>query len=224
MSNFNKILAFDTVLQACRVAAVCGEREAVRVRDEPHGQAEHLMPMIEGAMDEAGLEYGALDAIVTTIGPGAFTGLRIGLSAAKALAMSAGVPLYGVSSLQVVAAQFARDHAGRACNVALETKRQDFYFQSFDEGGAAACAAQALSLAEIEGRGGVYIGDGAERLRGEAGASVEVIQGYEFIDPAFLARMLRARPEVFVSEVSPLYLRGADVSQSKNVPRRLAEV
>lgn len=223
MSDFQKILAFDTALQACRVAVLNGESVSERRRDEPHGQAEHLMPMIEEAMTEVGAVYGDLDAIVTTIGPGAFTGLRIGLSTAKALAMSVDVPLFGVSTLQALAAQFAKDHPGQACSVLIETKRQDFYVQSFDAQGKAVSEALALPAESIPNNGQVFVGDAVERYKNDVGGSVQVIAGYEYIDPVFLARMFQERPEVFVSEINPLYLRGADVSQPKNPPRTLAK-
>ncbi len=218
MSEFQNILSFDTALQGCAVAAVSdgGVQHAI-LRDEPHGQAEHLMPMIEAVLAQVGTAYADLDAVVTTIGPGAFTGLRIGLSTAKALGLSLDIPVFGISSLQALALQY-----GGACSVLIESKRADLYVQSFDEAGMPVDAPHTELPAEIEEMGQVFIGDGVERFK-ETQSAARVDLGYRFIDAALLARRFQERGDLFISDIEPLYLRGADVSLPKSPPRKLSE-
>src|SRR3954469_5612836 len=98
------ILALDTAGAACSVAVLRGVVVAAS-RSEPmaRGHSEALMPMIRAAMRDAALEFDALDLIAATVGPGAFTGIRIGLAAARGLALAAGKPAVGVTSFEAVA-------------------------------------------------------------------------------------------------------------------------
>ena len=148
------------------------------------GQAEALVPMIEAVMAEAAADYGNLDVIAVTIGPGAFTGLRIGLATARAFSLAAGTPLFGVSSFDAVLAGapvVAPDESThKSVLVALETKRADIYAQMFDTAGAPVsdpAAVEETALAEFAGAElpVLVMGDGAERALKvlEAGGVVE---------------------------------------------------
>ncbi|MBE9552024.1 MAG: tRNA (adenosine(37)-N6)-threonylcarbamoyltransferase complex dimerization subunit type 1 TsaB, partial [Proteobacteria bacterium] len=97
------------------------------------GHGEALMPMVAEIMDEAGLDFAGLQAIAVTTGPGAFTGIRIGLSAARGFALAAGLPVVGVTTLEAVAA--AQDSEGHPLLVALDSKRDDIYVQLFGPDG-----------------------------------------------------------------------------------------
>lgn len=101
-----RVLAFDTAFNGYSIALaekdVCNAASTLR---EGNIQAERLVPAIEGLMQEAGTSYSALDAIVITIGPGSFIGLRVGLATARGLALAADKPLIGVSTLEAVAFQ-----------------------------------------------------------------------------------------------------------------------
>src|SRR3546814_1051962 len=88
--------------------------------------------MLQAVMAEAGSGFRDLDLLATTVGPGAFTGLRIGLSTARAMALAAALPLLGLTTLETVAA--AQDPVARGARpllVALETRRADVYVQLF---------------------------------------------------------------------------------------------
>ena len=99
-----KLLAFDTATTGCSAALFLGGRLAAhQAAAMARGQSEALMPMIAEVLAEGGCSYGDLDALAVTVGPGAFTGLRIGLSAARGLALALAVPCAGVTTLEAVA-------------------------------------------------------------------------------------------------------------------------
>src|ERR1700751_2488132 len=101
------ILAIDTALEACAAAVldtgaskvIASESQAMK-----RGHAEALMPLIARVMKGSGLAFAALDRIAVTNGPGSFTGLRVGLSAARGVALAAGKPAVGVTTLAAYAA------------------------------------------------------------------------------------------------------------------------
>src|SRR4051812_14151460 len=99
------ILGFDTSGAVCAAAVlrsgrVAAQREAAMER----GHAQALVPMLAAAMEEAGLGFGDLDAVGVTVGPGAFTGIRIGLAAARGIGLASGLPVFGVTGFAAIAA------------------------------------------------------------------------------------------------------------------------
>ena len=136
-----KLLAFDTCFSACSAAIrVAGPDAAVRQsnRFEPmtKGHAEALFPMIDSIMQEIGAGYADLDAIAVTIGPGSFTGTRVGISAARGLALATGLPVQGATSLAAIAGRTAR-RTGWSGNserimVCHDARRDQVYVQVFD--------------------------------------------------------------------------------------------
>ena len=227
MSDFQNILALDTALGGCVAAVVAGEREAVRCEAMVRGQAERLIPFAQEVMEEAGLDYGDLDAVLCTIGPGAFTGLRIGMSAARAFGLSLDIPVIGVTTLQALAMNYVAEH-GLDCSVVLETKRSDFYIQDFNAQGLAVSAPRA-ELAEVLlkalPRNSVLIGDGVVRFINEIhGLWNDVDYGYGLADMAMVAQVLQDQglvDGVFERDARPVYLLDADVSMPKKASRIL---
>src|SRR5471030_369737 len=103
------ILAIDTALDACAAAVLdtdTGQLIAVESQPMKRGHAEALMPLIARVMKQAELPFAALDRIAVTTGPGSFTGLRVGLSAARGIALATGKPAVGLSTLAAFAAPF----------------------------------------------------------------------------------------------------------------------
>lgn len=225
--DFDTVLALDTSVNGCSVAILGGEFRSASIRPMERGHAEHLVPMIEAAMRERGVSYGDIDVIAVTTGPGAFTGIRIGLSTAQALGLSLSVPVFGLSTMQALALDYARQ-AGRDCVVAIDTRRGDFYAGRFDAQGEAANPAQVVTaqgvaiLAAALPAGGVVIGDGVAFLNGP---TLPILRGFELPDVSLMADLVReerTRKAYFISDPAPVYLRDADVSQSSAKHRVLA--
>ena len=101
------ILAIDTALDACAAGVLdTGVGKLIAQKSHPmkRGHAEALMPLIARVIRQAGIGFAALDRIAVTTGPGSFTGLRVGLSAARGIALAAGKPVVGVTTLTAYAA------------------------------------------------------------------------------------------------------------------------
>jgi tRNA threonylcarbamoyladenosine biosynthesis protein TsaB len=128
------ILAIDSAGLACSAVVAVGDTilSAERVETR-HSQAEALMPMVDAAMRKAGLPPAALDLVAATVGPGSFTGIRVGLAAARGIALATGAQLIGVSSFEAVAASLAQADCGdvQFLLIALESRREDLYVQLF---------------------------------------------------------------------------------------------
>ena len=129
-----KILAFDTVAAATSVAVfVDGERICGLRKNMERGHAEVLVPMIKEVISSVSFGFQDLNLIAVTVGPGSFTGVRIGLATARTLSVTAKLPVAGVTSFDAVAAALkAEDWAEKPVLIALETKREDFYLQIFE--------------------------------------------------------------------------------------------
>ena len=131
-------LAIDSAGLACSAVVAVGDTilSAERVETR-HSQAEALMPMVDAAMRKAGLPPAALDLVAATVGPGSFTGIRVGLAAARGIALATDAQLVGVSSFEAVAAGLAQGLAQPDCGdvqfllIALESRREDLYVQLF---------------------------------------------------------------------------------------------
>lgn len=132
------VLALDSAGSACSVAVGLGENIAAEERiDTMHSQAEALLPLVDRAMRAAGQEPAALDVVVVTVGPGSFTGIRVGLAAARGIALATGARLLGVTSFEAVVVRAGRGDCSetRFLLVALESRREDLYVQFFDRHG-----------------------------------------------------------------------------------------
>jgi tRNA threonylcarbamoyl adenosine modification protein YeaZ len=173
-----------------------------------------------------------LDLVVSTIGPGSFTGLRIGLSTARTFATALSIPVAGVNTLDLIATHY--DTTGPfekpeeiPLLIVLETKRQDFYARYYDAAGnplGDAFAANASFIMEMAPEAAFCVGgDCLVRFKEEAEGDYQLLDPVTLPDPAVLARLgIKQAQEQAVREMpKPLYLRGADVSQPKTPPRKL---
>jgi tRNA threonylcarbamoyladenosine biosynthesis protein TsaB len=131
------LLAFDTATPYVTVALHDGDDVVAERRSEQrmkHG--EQLAPLIEAVLADAGIVRQDLTAIAVGIGPGPFTGLRVGLVTARTLAFVLEIPVYGVCSLDVLAVEAARGSlVDREFMVATDARRKEVYLASYDERG-----------------------------------------------------------------------------------------
>ena len=126
------ILAIDTALDACAAAVLdtdAGELIATESRVMKRGHAEALMPLIGRVMKDSGVAFASLDRIAVTTGPGSFTGLRVGLSAARGIALAANKPVVGLTTLSAYAAPVVSENAGHPVISAIDARHDHVYFQ-----------------------------------------------------------------------------------------------
>jgi len=196
-----RLLAIDTAANLC---AACvwdtdaGERGRA-VLDLGKGHAEHLMGAIDAALKAAGSTYADLDGIAVSVGPGSFTGVRVGVAAARGLALALKVPAVGVTTLEALADEARDADPGRPVVARIEAGRGQAYLAGFSAGGEATFGPAALSL------------EAAEAFVREAGADALLAAGTT-ADIATYARLaarkLAAGPAP--QKPKPLYLREAD--------------
>jgi len=126
------ILAIECSTSACSVAVRANGMLAGEIVVEGRGQAEALVPAIGRIMAETGLAWPQIDLIAVGVGPGSFTGLRIGLAAARGLALARGLTIVGIGTAELLAHQVAPERIGsRTLLVAIDSKRDDFFVQPF---------------------------------------------------------------------------------------------
>lgn len=218
------ILALDTSMGACSVAVIIDGAHQngglFRAYDERvRGHAEALMPMVRDVMGQAKLSYDEIDRIAVTLGPGTFTGVRVGVAAARGLSLAIGVPIVGATSLSVMAWRFlenVEDFTEDKFLVVSDARRGEFYVQAFSAKGIPLFDAEALtpSLAAERLGGGfnVAVGNGAgvlSRTMAEYGFDLDVLAEDLLPDAAFLAQRA-CDLSVSGTSVKPLYLRPPD--------------
>lgn len=223
------VLAFDTAMGGCS-AAVVDMKTGQAVRQSlvmERGQSEILVPMIQGVVKEAGLVMADMGLVVTTVGPGGFTGLRIGLSAARSFGLALNIPVVGVRTTDVIlkaAMGNAKDH--NMLLVVIETKRDDFYVQDF--GGTPRLLSADSIVSAYQNHPITLCGDGVIRLQQVLSARYpagwRAFDDLLLPDPVVMAHM--GYDDFITGKMQPpdpLYLREADVSQSKRAQRVIAE-
>ena len=130
-----KVLAFDTATASC--AITIWQNHQILAEEQQfidRGHAEVLVPLIETVLIQANLSYQELDLLAVTTGPGAFTGIRIGLATARSLAIVCNLPLIGITNFEALVNAIPKsERTGCKILVVLETKRSDFYICMYDE-------------------------------------------------------------------------------------------
>jgi len=228
-----RILAFDTATRASTVALTDPAAGLeLELRDDPPpgerpGHATRLLPMIAELLARAGGGWEAVDRIAVGIGPGTFTGLRIGIATARALAWAREIPLLGVSSLQALAAGATRPGSGRdgaRVVLAVVDARRGEVFASAWRGSSRVldpCALRPDAFdAVVAGLIGpdrappLAIGDGALRFRGQLEAARAAIPSEDStlhrISAINHCRLATGLPATSPTEVEPAYVRAPD--------------
>jgi tRNA threonylcarbamoyladenosine biosynthesis protein TsaB len=228
------LLGIDTSTAASAACVLRGDGEVFEVAPDPAAltarpaHARELMPAVAEVMERAGLGYGDLEAIAVGVGPGTFTGLRIGIATARALASANGLPLRPVSSLAALAAGIEVNAAGTGAEAeaspsllaVIDAKRGEVFAAEYEGGGAPRWGPLALRPEELaermqaEGRTPLAAGDGSVRFRGvleAAGISVMPDDSRAHVVRALhVCRLAAAVPGVAPQAVLPDYLRAPD--------------
>jgi len=211
--GFVKLLGIDTALNACSVAIIDGDRTlACVVSAGGKGNAERLLPLLEQARLDAGIELAQLDGIAATIGPGSFTGIRTALATARALGLALKIPVWGITTTETLAAAAAQP--GLNTIAVIDAKRDELYIQCFASDGAALDEPQLLNIADAPGilptGPAVLVGSGGELLKAAAQRDdLQLSAVSPDPDPVLLARLAASRPRPAVSP-APLYIRPPD--------------
>jgi tRNA threonylcarbamoyl adenosine modification protein YeaZ len=213
-----RILAIDTSCGACSAAVFDGlSRAALSRRSEPmaHGQAEALGPMVEAVMGESDGGFAALGRVVVAVGPGSFTGIRIGLAMGRAIGLTLSVPVVGVSTLVAFAAPLLDEPQPGVIVSAVDARHGSVYFQVYESTGRPLFSPRVASFRDaaraIGGGPARIAGDGAQALALEAQRAGTVCEalGGAFPDIVAIARVgLAANPEDWPAR--PLYVKPPD--------------
>ena len=134
------ILAIDTALDACAAAVLdtdTGKVVAQESQSMKRGHAEALMPLIGRVIKASGTAFASLGRIAVTTGPGSFTGLRVGLSAARGIALAANIPVVGVTTLAAYAAPIVSQNAEHPVVSAIDARHDHVYLQIVSGNGSA---------------------------------------------------------------------------------------
>jgi tRNA threonylcarbamoyladenosine biosynthesis protein TsaB len=226
-----RVLAIDTALEACSAAVLDLDRGGVVASETmpiARGHAEALMPLIARVMDLAEAEFSSLDRISVTTGPGSFTGLRVGISAARGIALASGKPAIGLTTLTAFAAPHIAEDDTTNVVAAIDARHDNVYLQIFGIGGRTLVAPRVSPLREAV-RAAMT---GPARLVGSAAHMLAAIwpKGAEqpllveqrsAPDIAWVAR-LGAAAAVGYGPPKPLYLRPPDAhpQDGARLPRR----
>jgi tRNA threonylcarbamoyladenosine biosynthesis protein TsaB len=226
-----RVLAIDTALGACSAAVLDTEQGGiVASASQPmmRGHAEALIPLLGRVAAEAHMAFRDFDRVVVTTGPGSFTGLRVGIAAARGIALSIGKPAVGLSTLSAYAAPHLAGDENTPVVVAIDARHQHVFLEVFGPGGRTVIAprlaplreaarAAAETPARIVGTAAQAV---ADALAATGAAPIQVDQR-DAPDIDWVARMGAALPEG-QSPPKPQYLRAPDAQpqNAAQLPRR----
>ena len=225
-----RVLAIDTALEACS-AALLDTGEAIMLASESlpmvRGHAEALMPLIADLMERARCEFADLDRVAVTVGPGSFTGLRVGISAARGIALAASKPVVGLTTLAALAAPHIAEDDTVPIAAAIDARHDQVYLQVFAPGGRSVVAPRIIPLHDAARLAAI----GPTRLVGSAAAAMAIawpkgeapslVEERRAPDIEWVARLGAAAAEGQFP-AKPLYLRAPDAQpqDAARLPRR----
>jgi tRNA threonylcarbamoyl adenosine modification protein YeaZ len=213
-----RILAIDTALEACSAVVLDTEPGTVVTRESvpmARGHAEALMPLIVQVMEKGGLDFAQIDRIAVTTGPGSFTGMRVGIAAARGLGLAAGKPVVGLSTLAAFCAPFIAADDTLPVAAAIDARHGHVYLQVLGPAGRTLVMPRVASIDEAVrlsyGEGVRLVGNAANLLAGAwpARRAPVAVEQRAAPDIDWVARLGAAAAET-ASPPKPLYLRAPD--------------
>lgn len=225
-------LGLDTATSACACAiwsAEGGRVLAARSEQMQRGQAERLVPLVQEVLAEAGIGFGDIGRIGVTVGPGTFTGLRIGLAAARGFALAAGCPLVGVTSLEAAVTGLPALPGEGIILAVIESRREDLFVQPFSAQGIPLGDAVDIlppdfpAYAARLGNGGALtlVGDAAARagrVLDRWSGPLQIVETEGKAEALAAARIVATLTgdAIILRPADPFYLRPPDVSLPKD--------
>ena len=215
-----RIFAIDTALEACSAAVLDTERGALVAHEllpMQRGHAEALMPLVKRVLDRSGLDFTNIDRIAVTTGPGSFTGLRVGIAAARGLGLAANKPVVGLSTMAAYAAPFIAADDTLPVVAVVDARHEHVYLQVFGPGGRTLVAPR---LAPLREAARAAANSGAPRIVGTAANMLvaawpagerapSAVEQQQAPDIGWVARLGAAAVDTG-SPPKPLYLRAPD--------------
>ena len=218
-------LAFDTTAAACSIALFTDEKYLDGfVKEMDFGQAETLIPEIDKLLKKHQLTFQDIELLVVCTGPGSFTGVRSGISAARAVGLACPhMEVMGITAFEgyIHTLIYSPEEIAERNAVIVETKREDFYFQIFDKHlhplTLPSAANKENIINELRNKKVTFLGDGVERfLATSTGLSLHAIKSSHFLDIKDIAlcgiNKYRKKEHNYPK---PLYLRAPDVCIKK---------
>lgn len=206
------VFALDTCLGACSAAVLDGGRVLAAASEAmERGQQERLGPLVLDVVERAGVGWRAVERVAVTVGPGSFTGLRVGLAFAKGVGLARGVPVVGIGTLAALAASAG---AGGRVLAAVDAKRGQVWMQAFGDG-VALGPPEAPDAPEAGARAAALVGDGPVTVVGSGAALVAgalpgaTVSALAAPHPVAIAR-LGSMADPAKAPPVPIYLRAPD--------------
>ncbi len=203
----------DRLCAACLYDSAKRQVLSAKTNEIGRGHAELLMGVIEEVLASADTKFSQLTGIAACIGPGSFTGIRVGVSAAIGFSIALKIPKIGITSLQALAMQATQKAGAKDILVLVDAHRGDVYAQRFSAMGEALNVAAQISLADLVDQtdftGVTLCGTGLAVLQMFSPATV-IAAVPEVIYPSVEAIALAATNPAFQLSVKPLYLRRPD--------------
>ncbi|OWV96237.1 tRNA (adenosine(37)-N6)-threonylcarbamoyltransferase complex dimerization subunit type 1 TsaB [Rhizobium sp. R693] len=205
------ILALDTAGVDCAAALYDSGRDTMLGEASDmigKGHAEHLMGIIDRVLEQADMSLSAVDRIAVTIGPGSFTGIRVGVAAARGFALSLGVPAVGVTTLAVMAEAQRLKTPGCPVLAAMDAKRNEIYLQAFNVDGEPFDEARAVTVEEAQAFAAAFEGE----ITGSATPLLKPDATGDHANhfPISIVARIGASADPSAGKPKPLYLRGPD--------------
>lgn len=223
-----RVLAFDTCFSTIDIAVLDGGKIAGHVSETVDGgHGERLLPLVAATLEASGLAFADLDRIAVTLGPGGFTGLRVGVAVARALALSTGKPLVGMSSLELLArTAMAEGHVQPTpASILIATadgRKGALFAQQFITEPWSALTEPELVTADTIASAApqrIVVGAGAAAVEAASSGRIRAVAADLRPDARVLATIAPLLTPL--SEPRPLYVRAADAKPQtgKSLPR-----
>ncbi len=226
------ILAIDTALDACAAGVLDTDASKMLAQESQpmkRGHAEALMPLIARVMKESGVAFASLDRIAVTAGPGSFTGLRVGLSAARGIGLAANKPVVGLTTLTAYAAPVVGQNAEQPVISAIDARHDHVYFQVVSGNGSSLIRPRVAPVEEAlaASRFGAphLVGNAAKILadRWPAHALPPFKVDAQIAPEIAWVAWLGAAVSPDIAPASPFYLRAPDAKLSKDPLQKAAQ-